>query len=230
MLPISKLPEPSGLRNYKKDNPESDDYDHFTSFSDHFKQLRENLLKEQKYVCAYCGQTLEEDVLLMKTEHYNPQTTKVKLEPKDSYNNLNYHNLLACCRGNDRKKGENHCDSKKGPKKLQHILNPAILQNRNVTIRYKVNFYSEEVLILSTDPDVDRELNQILNLNHQVLRTNRFNRWKRATRHLGEVKTWKEVKVKQLIEDYQSLIEGRKHQEFKDFILWHLNDWIRRFG
>ncbi len=233
MLPISKLPEPPGLKEYKSKYPGSDDYIDFCSYqqAQAFTELRENLLKEQKFVCAYCGQRLGEDVLKMKTEHFEPQNhDKLTIETKKEYHNLNYNNLLACCRGNDDKKGENHCDSKKGPKPLHFIANPATIQIRNSTIKYKVNPRSEEVLIFSTDPEIEKELNQILNLNHQILREKRFNQWRRVTKNLGHTETWKVPKVKRLKDDYALLVDGIKHQEFKDFIVWHLEDWIRRFG
>ena len=233
MLPISKLPEPPGLKGYKSMYPNSDDYIDFCSYQQGqaFTELRENLLKEQKFVCAYCGQRLGEDVLKMKTEHFEPQKkVKLTIETKKEYHNLNYYNLLACCQGNDDKKGENHCDSKKGQKPLHFIPNPATIQTRNSTIKYKVNPRSEEVLIFSTDPEIEKELNQTLNLNHQMLRASRFNQWRRVTKYLGDSKTWKAISVKQLIEEYQIPTNRTQHKEFKDFIIWYLNDWIRRFG
>jgi uncharacterized protein (TIGR02646 family) len=97
MLPINKLPEPQSLRNYKLRRGNSASYSGFKGGK--FLELREQLLKEQKYVCAYCGQKLlvvfvelnGKENQKMKTEHFVPQNGNVD-------NDLNYQNLLGCSR------------------------------------------------------------------------------------------------------------------------------------
>lgn len=183
MLPINKLTEPQGLRYYKSSSEQLtyEDLSRYRTYINKsgesaFFELRSQLLKEQKYVCAYCGQKLlfvenENGAPQMKTEHFIPQNDTVE-------NDLNYQNLLGCCLGGQDKKGDNYCDSQKGSKFLSNIQNPSTLRSRDRTIRYKVNRKSEEVFILSSDLEKDKELNTVLNLNHQFLQNRRFQIWK----------------------------------------------------
>jgi uncharacterized protein (TIGR02646 family) len=131
MLPISKLPEPQGLRNYKI-APEKlikSPYDDFCYNETRFFELRDQLLREQKYVCAYCGQKLlivenENGKPQMKTEHFTPQNETIA-------NDLDYQNLLGCCLGGQDKAGIGYCDSQKGYKPLNYIQNPSIIRQNN---------------------------------------------------------------------------------------------------
>jgi uncharacterized protein (TIGR02646 family) len=226
MLPITKLTEPQGLRNYKiaPERLKASPYADFCYNGARFFELREQLLREQKYVCAYCGQKLlivenENGVAKMKTEHFTPQNDKIE-------NDLNYRNLLGCCLGGQNMKGECYCDSKKGETPLLYVQNPSILSNRDRTIRYKVSVKSEEVLILSSDTNKDNELNKVLNLNHQYLQSRRFQIWKNEIhRQLGE--KWTVVRAEQIRQAYFDTPNGQ-HKEFKDFVLWYLDDWLSK--
>lgn len=239
MLPISKLPEPPGLRAYKNAIHAAASYDNFRSYNGYtitikgeirnaFYELRIQLLREQKFVCAYCGQIVhsvvnENGVAQMKTEHFNPQDQTVA-------NDLDYQNLLACCLGEQGSKGDGHCDSKKGNDILNHISNPSLLTVRDRTISYRVKTKSEEVLILSCDKDKDSELNKILNLNHQRLKSRRFSIWKNhVLKHLGEERTWTEARVREIKTSYNQIMDGQ-NKEFKDFILWYLDEWLQKRG
>lgn len=229
MLPISKLPEPPRLRKYKSDHRAVASYDDFTRFKVEFLELRQQLLKEQKYICAYCGQEIlsvenENGVAQIKTEHFNPQD-------KTAVNDLNYTNLLACCLGNQHAKGENYCDSKKGEDPLNYLKNPSAINVRDRDILYKVNLRQGkegqgEVLVLSRNDSKDRELNEVLNLNHDYLKSRRFQKWKNEVQNkLGE--DWTVSRVEEVRSAYVQLSNGC-HKEFKDFILWYLDNWLQK--
>lgn len=76
-------------------------------------QLRESLLKEQGHLCAYCMRRIH-GVNDVKIEHFVPRTQE---------NELQYHNLLAVCKGGE---GEPYfaqcCDTKKGNRPI--FINP----------------------------------------------------------------------------------------------------------
>lgn len=247
MLPISKQPEPAGLRKYKKDWSQVASYEDFTRFKAEFLKLRKQLLKEQKHVCAYCGQHLlivenANGVAQMKTEHFSPQNGTAA-------NDLNYQNLLACCLGNQDRPGDTYCDSKKAKTSLSHLQNPSTLSTRDRKILYKVNPKQEEVIVLSENAGKDFELNKdVLNLNHDYLKSRRFQMWKNEVhKKLGEEKTWTVPRVREVrvayaqtsvidCEDF-AIIDGNLvrgpvsktcHKEFKDFILWHLDKWLQK--
>jgi hypothetical protein len=87
-----------------------------------------------------------------------------------------------------------------------------------------VNIKSKAVLILSSDPNKDLELNKVLNLNHQHLQNRRFQIWKNEIHEeLGD--RWTIARAKQVREAYTNTAYGY-NKEFKDFILWYLDNKI----
>jgi uncharacterized protein (TIGR02646 family) len=235
MLPINKLPEPQGLRNYKLRRGAPVSYVNFgRDDKSSFLRLRELLLEEQKYICAYCGQEILSVFFIksdgskednMKTEHFVPKDGTIG-------NDLNYQNLLGCCMGgnNSGVKGKQfrHCDSHKLDLQLLHIQNPSTITVRDNTIRYRLNEASEEVIIFSSDTEKRKELIEILNLNTEYLREERFRIWKKViNRQLGDEDTWTIPNVRKVYTDYSDVSNGR-HKEFKDFVLWYLNNWLSK--
>lgn len=248
MLPIEKLPEHQALVDYKNETTSRNEiptYSGFTAYKQErddagtriprnetpFYLLREQLLEEQKYLCAYCGQKIlmvenEYGNAQMKTEHFNPQNGTPE-------NDLDYQNLLACCLGNDKKKGENHCDSMKGDGKLLAITNPSTWQFRDTDIIYSIKIRSEEVLLFSSNDNKNKDLtgksNGCLNLNHDSLRKERFSVYKNEIqRKLGsDIRQWKPEQVESLISHYSDLSDGQ-YKAFKDFVIWILEEWINK--
>lgn len=248
MLPIEKLLEPISLQMYKQHSFEMGEipsYDGFTRFAREkndegittprnatpFYKFREALLKEQKFVCAYCGQEIlcvenDHGKAQMKTEHFSPQDGTTE-------NDLDYENLLACCKGNDDKKGENHCDSMKGEGILAYVQNPATIKVRDDEIIYQVNIRQEEVLLFSSNDMKNQELigkkSGNLNLNHGSLKEARFLVWKNVlAKNLGDREPeWPIDKVNAIKEEYSNP-EIIKNPKFKDFVLWYLENWLNQ--
>lgn len=118
-------------------------------------ELREYLLKEQGYLCAYCMKRIH-DERDTKIEHYRARTAE---------NELEYANLLAVCYGNQPspdsvvKVGKKRltCDSMKGNQVLH--INPQSQEDMD-TIYYDNNgkIYSKNVLY-------QQDLDSVLNLN-----------------------------------------------------------------
>lgn len=101
MIYIQKKSEPDLLLKYRHQmNASFDDMD-----SDVKKQLRVSLLKEQGHLCAYCMKRIV-DAKNVKIEHFEARTSE---------NELQYHNLLAVCKGGENGPVEaRSCDTKKG--------------------------------------------------------------------------------------------------------------------
>ena len=239
MQPIKKKPEPVGLRKFKEEikgrqwpsKPKQGPYEAFTEWElsgakgDAFDALRRQLLTEQFHLCAYCGMRIasifsENGVPQMKTEHFDPKDNTVK-------NDLHYPNLLCACLGNQDTKNDNHCDSSKGEKPLVHIKNPAKLAQRDQQIIYKVRTKERAVYVLSKDRGIDEELEKTLNLNEQRLASRRFEVWENLIAKVLPEKDWTSAKLTQLKKEYSLPINGQ-NIEFKDFILWYLDEEIRR--
>lgn len=63
------------------------------------KVLKKSLLKEQGYICCYCGCKITEDNMII--EHLLPRSRYPNIE-------LDYNNLLASCDGGRKKRTENN--------------------------------------------------------------------------------------------------------------------------
>ncbi len=158
MWKIDKRTVPAFLTEYKR-QPEA-------NYKDLDKQkLRTFLLKDQGYVCCYCMQRIHDDSLKVKIEHFKSQDGFKK--HVHSTNPLDYKNLFVCCLGNEGQKSQfQTCDTKKGNTELTSF-------NLLSTDFENIITYNKEGHIRSSDDKIDNELNEVLNLNNQSLKTNR---------------------------------------------------------
>lgn len=156
MREIHKETEPRLLTNYRAAGGEYDGQD-FTRVK-HAVKL--SLLKEQGHLCAYCMSRIALDN--MKVEHWACQADNSALQ-------LDYSNLLGCCKGGEGEKFINQtCDSRKGNKAIK--FNPSRPQDRiNSLIKY-----GGQGRVYSTDEEFSSQINTILNLNKARLIENRL--------------------------------------------------------
>jgi uncharacterized protein (TIGR02646 family) len=97
----------------------------------------------------------------MKIEHWRPQSIYHDLQ-------LDYQNLLGACLGNQGQPQHlQHCDTRKGESEI--TINPTDARRKcENLIKYRGNGQ-----IYSDDLTIDRELNEVLNLNLETLTKNR---------------------------------------------------------
>lgn len=122
--------------------------------------IRQQMLEEQGYLCAYCMQRIVLDTVTI--EHFLAQN------PTDKHYigalTIDYHNMLGVCFGNECKgnsKKNLTCDKHRG--NIPLVINP--LQKHLVQqIKYK-----GDGTIYSDDPQIDKDLNETLNLNYEGL-------------------------------------------------------------
>lgn len=113
--------------------------------------IKDSLLEEQGYLCAYCMCRLDKDKKV-KLEHFVSQK-------KDSSLALSYDNMLAVCDGGEGRPYEQQtCDTHKRDDPIK--ANPT---NSNVT---DTIYYKKSGIICSTDSNIDDDLNKTLNLNY----------------------------------------------------------------
>ena len=146
------------------------------------KKLKESLLKEQYYLCAYCMSRINEDS--MKIEHWFPQSPNTNgrdLSSEDKERerrySIDYKNMLAICRGNEgNQPSQQHCDTRKGNKTL--LYNPSnpndynklkILYLRTGKIESKDKKFNEQL------GDIGKGNEGVLNLNCEKLMSDRAN-------------------------------------------------------
>jgi uncharacterized protein (TIGR02646 family) len=132
--------------------------------------LREALLEDQGYICAYCMKRVPHSHTAkgvtsdkMKVEHFVAQTTEISIQQKLD---ITYTNMLACCMGNQGKEEKYEtCDTRKREEPLTiSPLNAAHIR----TLKY-----AADGSIVSTNDNFETEINKILNLNEDNLKRQR---------------------------------------------------------
>ncbi|SEW45997.1 TIGR02646 family protein [Chitinophaga sp. YR573] len=134
------------------------------------EELRQSLLSEQGHICCYCMKRIPEKVEKegrvsydMKVEHFLCQDTHSELQ-------LTYSNLHGACTGNEGKpKKLQTCDTKKANFEL--TVNPTS-SRPNYEALFKYN-PEGEISSINDNSEIDRQLNDILNLNMQTLKDGR---------------------------------------------------------
>jgi uncharacterized protein (TIGR02646 family) len=128
------------------------------------EELRQSLLSEQGHICCYCMKRIpEHSPPYMKVEHY---------KCRDNYSTLQltYTNLFGACIGNEgQPKVKQTCDTKKGNAELKISLT---LIHPNCESLFKYNA-DGEISSITGDEDINRQLNEVLNLNMQTIKDGR---------------------------------------------------------
>ncbi len=130
------------------------------------EELRQNLLSEQGHICCCCMKRIPEHTSpYMKVEHFKCQS-----KPENSHLILDYKNLFGACTGNKgQPKIKETCDAKKGNADL--TINPTSTLPICETL-FKYNSEGE-ISSIAGNADINRQLNEVLNLNMQTLKEGR---------------------------------------------------------
>lgn len=200
MMNISKGKEPAALTQYKSQPDPQYDGPQFTSVKD---AIRQQLLDEQGYLCAYCMGRIDNDQSNMKIEHWHSQ----KNYPAKR---LDYKNMLAVCCGNEGDIPKNqHCDTKKADQDL--CYQPT---NPNHDIANKIAYLIDGTMT-SNDALLQRQLEDILNLNYFRLKRNREKVLKRVKQQLGaKPGTRSPNEIKRLLQVWQTRDRDGKYQPY----------------
>ena len=157
MRAIVKGREPQSLTEHRQ-TPHSD-YDNYPGRGK--DALRLALVAEQRGLCCYCMGRIRPEANTMKIEHWQSQARYPDRQ-------LDYSNLLGACRGGEGQPFRSqHCDTRKGDDDL--LWNPAEPAH---AIEARVQ-YGTDGSIRSSNVTLDNQLNQVLNLNLAILKTNR---------------------------------------------------------
>jgi len=176
--------------------------------------LKKALLTEQGYICCYCMKRISEEN--MEIEHFRPQSVDKYPELQ-----LNYHNLLGSCQGNRGKPQQiQHCNARKGDKET--TLNPADPQ-KNCEDFIK---YGSSGKIYSEDTTINHELDKILNLNNQTLKTNRKKVLETIIDELNKMfpgKTWSKEFLRKKLNEWQNKNKKGQYNEYCQFVIYYLS-------
>jgi uncharacterized protein (TIGR02646 family) len=155
MRRITKGKEPRSLVKHR-----ANDHCTYENYADK-DGLRSALVREQRGLCCYCMARVAASGTGMKVEHWRCQSRYETLE-------LSYSNLLAACPGGEGQPvALQHCDTRKGDADLK--FNPANAAHR---IERRIRF-DLDGSIASTDPEFDKQVNDVLGLNLAFLKNRR---------------------------------------------------------
>lgn len=173
-------------------------------------ELREALIREQGYICAYCMQRISLD----------RETHIEHMKSRKEYPGLQlvYQNMVLCCTGNT--KGNVHCDNRKGKRSITFDLFSDTFFD---TLSYSIN--ANTVTIKSSNPVWDKEINDILNLNCNILKINRQQVLNAVITTLGEKKDWNKNlrRLQQLRDRWDTKDAAGRYNEFCGVVVWFLN-------
>ena len=209
MIYIEKGKEPASLTKYRQEK--------FAYFDGCNKNdIREALLQEQGYLCAYCMRRIYNDS--MKIEHWKPES---ELSSKEA---LDFSNMLGVCLGhNEGDKGKLYdtCDSHKGDIKIK--MNP--LNKEHIkAIKYIIK--SGE--IDSDDPAIKKDVNETLNLNSKthMLQENRKAVLDEVIIKLSKLQKhgeWKKSIIEKIKHEYERVGSDGMKKEYAGIVIWYLN-------
>lgn len=198
MILIKKGSEPRSLTEYKMQKGAY--YDGCNK-----GEIREALLREQGYLCAYCMRRIDNNPTTMKIEHW-----KVQSEMKTEKEKMDFKIMLGVC---DGCKGVSHkfttCD--------EHRKNDALHVNPFDFQMMETIEYDREGKIKSTDETMNKDLNKVLNLNCEQspskIMTNRKVIYKECMERLKLLQKkdkWNTGNLHRLLQEYEAAEEGKK--------------------
>lgn len=212
MIDIQKGKEPNSLTWYKKQS-----YAYFDGCCK--DEIRDHLLDEQGYLCAYCMRRIDKDH--MKIEHWYPEDDLTEQEK------LDYGNMLGACLGHiEGQKGrDDTCDAhKKNIKITVNPLNPKTLE--------KVKYRSKSGEIYSEDGNIQKDLDKTLNLNSRAHRLPQNRKEKleavisELTRKMPKGK-WTKSMLKVLLDEYSAENAAGEKAEYLGIVQWYLDKKIK---
>jgi uncharacterized protein (TIGR02646 family) len=206
MIQINKGSEPVKWTE-KKSTPNFTQYESIT-------ELREALLEEQGYICAYCMRRIPaKDVNVdatSKIEHIKSQVDRPDLQ-------LNYANMAICCPGNLN--DEAHCDKLKGSRSVSFNLQTATLQQ-------SITYASLDGSISSSNHIWNNEMNEILNLNHGLLKANRKEALSGIIDYLNAA-GWTTQAINAKLNLWRQRNAEGKYFQFCGIVIWYLEKKLR---
>jgi uncharacterized protein (TIGR02646 family) len=216
--------EPQSLRIYKNSTPDAS----FSGFSN-TQEVRLALLKEQGFLCAYCMKRIS----LNLNENYKPQIEIEHYKSQDNFpeEDLNYMNMLGVCNGTIRKETDviEHCDKSKKSGELKR-LNPTKKNCSEDLLTYNLN---GEIKPITKKPEVEHEINIVLNLNNKYLIEYRLDALDKARKDFEkdnpqkDGKRWNKEMFIEEIKKYKT----KKNDKFKpycQFIIWYFNELSKK--
>lgn len=179
-------------------------------------KIRKQLLEDQGYICCYCQRRIPHKskkgkfiTPKSKIEHFKCQTGFPHLQ-------LEFKNMFIACRGSSSS-GEITCDTKKEDDLLQKV---DFFKNIEKDV-----YYTKSGEIKSCDPDLQVEIDNVLNLNEENLVKSRlavYEGIKSLKKRLERSKSYK-TELQKIIKKTPEKNSNNQYQEFLGMKLYFLN-------
>lgn len=216
MIWIQKGIEPPSLTQYRcQPHAYYDGY----SYKD---ELREALLRDQGYICAYCMRRIRNERNTMKIEHWKPQSSLHTEAEK-----LDFQIMLGVCDGCRGNKDQfTTCDEHRHESEL--YVNP---QDKAMmdTISYDRDGY-----IKSSVTRINNDLNKVLNLNceqasSKIVQNRKaiYGECMERLRKLEKSGKWKASTLQRILNQYEQLDEGKK-QEYVGVPIYLIQKYLKK--
>lgn len=177
-------------------------------------ELRESLLREQGYLCAYCMRRIPQ-----KDTNSNETTRIDHILSRDKHPEfkLSYQNMVICCPG--AIDNNFHCDKLKGHRDVSfNLFDDAFIGT--------LSYGTKDGNIKCSVPQYEKEINAVLNLNHPLLKRNRQMTLKAVIDKLGK-KQWKVSDLKRIISEWDEKDTENKYKPYNGIIVWYLKRKLR---
>jgi len=207
MVYIKKGVEPHSLVEFRESTP---DVSYSGLPTDVKDDIRNYLLIEQGYICAYCMGRIHPDTTTI--EHFIPQSI-------DNSKDLEYGNMLGVCTGNEGSPNDKQtCGC--------HRKNVPLTINPHVRTYIDTISYSPNGLIVSTVSEINVDMHKTLNLNVSFLAQNRktaLDALKKELLNRKATGTWKLLAEKYIAK----LSDDGKKRPYYGILLWYLHSKVR---
>jgi hypothetical protein len=233
------------MRDFKRDNSNLKILLYTDLQKPYIDDLRDILLQEQGYLCAYCLQRIEKDT--MKIEHWYPRCLcknakndidenlkcNCKKQTSKDCSQIDYKNLIAVCKGITSVEDlYRHCDTLRGDVncvKQELSINPC-KQNDIAKISFSntgklavnPNFPISETDAKKLKDDIENKLG----LNQKHIVENRKSALLSVKDFLDE-RGWSVANYRKKLDEYKTRRNG-KFKPYNEYIIWYLEKKIRK--
>lgn len=188
-------------------------------------ELRESLLKEQGYVCAYCMRRIPVRDKDEKGTPFQEDSRIEHIKCRDRYPELqlDYSNMVICCPGAVTM--DYHCDRKKENTDITFdMFSQAFIET--------LSYSSKDGTIKSSNADYDNQINEVLNLNNKRLKANRLSVLREVIDVMGKKSrnNWNKSLISRSLMVWDSKDKDGRLHPYSGIVVWFLKRVLKRMG
>lgn len=176
-------------------------------------ELRQSLLKEQGYICAYCMRRIP---CKDKNSNEDSRIDHILCQENNQDKKLNYQNMVICCPG--AISNDFHCDKSKGAKDIS--FSPF-----DDDFISSLSYSSKTGEIKSTNEQWNREINEILNLNNAILKANRLDV---INGIIVSIKHWNKSDYQRLFQLWENKDSSGFYKAYCGIVIWFLRKLVMK--